>query len=896
MNNSDWMSGPSRSGPEHLPSATGQVSAGGEGATTGMKGLAPVNASRPGFGRIAAALLAGVAIGGIAVVALWMNFSATIDQAARDLDAARGGLGRTQADLGKASADLADANRQLQERQADLARLVADKQRVDADLAELTRQMEQTEAELRSAVGAYRGRTVNEWAVRLRSRNPGVSSRAAHALKTLGPAAKNAAPTLINILHREGRGEQERDSIDEAVEILAVIGRPAVPALIETLKSKDHNPSVRAVAALKKMGPEAEAAVPALFDALRQRRGVDRFPVQEALGRIGPAAVPALTAALKDKDGDVRLRAASALSRIGAGAKEAVPTLIEALNDKQIQHLAVEALGKIGPDAKAALPILSEKLKDPAVGPRRRVARALLRIDPGQKEALAVLIDALKDMTDKKGGTRWNAAQALGELGPAAREAVPALAQALKDSNHTVRYSAADALGNIGPEAAEAVPSLALALKDSDVFLVRPAAAKALGKIGPKAREAVPALIDALKDKQKNGRAAQALAEIGSKEAVPVLRDGVLKGHSTWVGPLVRIDPTAKDVVKDKLKDLRNNLKDPKNGDFIVRLAAELGPSDKDAVSALLELLRCHGWEHKEVRQSAVRTLVEMGVRNKAMAPALAEELDSANYYYRNARLEYQTKLVRVAHEIGPTAIEVLMEGKDPPKDVIRALGRFDVEGKSVPLLLDYLKHGEGDGYFLRVEKRRAAAQALAWIGPAAKAAAPALAEIMQNDPDQTLRIEAAIALGEIGPRHRTVLPALSAAFIVKHADESFWDKWAVANTGALPGLQIMGQAGVPVLLKVLKDPELAGRIEVVEALAAMGPSAVPHLIEALKDKDMAMRSAVCNALGDIGPEAKAAVPALLGVMKEDISSMIFASSALQRIDPQALRKKAGNP
>jgi len=120
-----------------MPPATGQASAGGAGATTGTKGLAPLSASRSGFGRIAAALLAGVAVGGIAVVALWMNFSTTLDQAANDLGAARGDLGRTQADLGKANADLAerhkqlqqfardlaDVNRQLQERQADLARL-----------------------------------------------------------------------------------------------------------------------------------------------------------------------------------------------------------------------------------------------------------------------------------------------------------------------------------------------------------------------------------------------------------------------------------------------------------------------------------------------------------------------------------------------------------------------------------------------------------------------------------------------------------------------------------------------------------------------------------------------------------------------------------------------------
>jgi len=53
---------------------------------------------------------------------------------------------------------------------------------------------------------------------------------------------------------------------------------------------------------------------------------------------------------------------------------------------------------------------------------------------------------------------------------------------------------------------------------------VREAAAEALGEIGSK--EAIPHLREALKDKDRDVRkaAAKALGEIGSKEAVPHLR------------------------------------------------------------------------------------------------------------------------------------------------------------------------------------------------------------------------------------------------------------------------------------------------------------------------------------------------------------------------------------
>jgi hypothetical protein len=52
-----------------------------------------------------------------------------------------------------------------------------------------------------------------------------------------------------------------------------------------------------------------------------------------ALGHFGPKAVPILTQTLRDSDADVRWAAADALGRIGPAAKDAVAALVQALKD-----------------------------------------------------------------------------------------------------------------------------------------------------------------------------------------------------------------------------------------------------------------------------------------------------------------------------------------------------------------------------------------------------------------------------------------------------------------------------------------------------------------------------------------------------------------------------------
>ncbi|MBW4547766.1 MAG: HEAT repeat domain-containing protein [Symplocastrum torsivum CPER-KK1] len=237
----------------------------------------------------------------------------------------------------------------------------------------------------------------------------------------------------------------------DAADAIAKIGSPAVPALIEALKSEKKQVRWRAASALGEIGAEASSAVPALTTALQDEDEYIRRISAYALGKIGleaALAVPDLIAALQDTDRNLRLVAAYALGKIGAEASSAVPNLITALQDTnaEVRLNAATALGRIGAESKTAVPALIVALQDTDKYVRQGAADALGRFGTRAKTAVPALITALQD---KNNYVRLNAAAALGRIGLEAKPAIPALIAALQDEKEEVRRNAANGLGGI---------------------------------------------------------------------------------------------------------------------------------------------------------------------------------------------------------------------------------------------------------------------------------------------------------------------------------------------------------------------------------------------------------------------------------------------------------------
>lgn len=121
-----------------------------------------------------------------------------------------------------------------------------------------------------------------------------------------------------------------------------------LPELIKVLSGPNDEARIGAARVLGSMGPEAEAAVPALTKALYTEGPYDvRQAAAWALGEIGPAAksaVPALIVVLLTDFVHARRAAALALGKIGDTA--AIPSLAQSLKDEDsgVSIQAAEAI------------------------------------------------------------------------------------------------------------------------------------------------------------------------------------------------------------------------------------------------------------------------------------------------------------------------------------------------------------------------------------------------------------------------------------------------------------------------------------------------------------------------------------------------------------------------
>ena len=297
-----------------------------------------------------------------------------------------------------------------------------------------------------------------------------------------------------------------------------------------------------------------------------------------------------------------------------------------------------------------------------------------------------------------------------------------------------------------------------------------------------------------------------------------------------------------------------------------VRALAKIGPP---AVPALIKALK-NG--KKKIRAHAAEALGKIGPKARAAVPALVQEL-------RNQGDGKDT----IAINIGENAF---FRYPGPRSRAATALGQIGPEAKAaVPALAQVLKDDDSS-------IRTAAARALGNIGTAA---VPALLKALQND-DARVRAasvtglgqispNAVSALGEIGADAKAAVPALVAAF--KDASNEL-------RTTIVAVLKAIGPVAVPILTRSLGDQENASGVRqgVAMALGTFGrqaKTAVPALEKALKDRGPYVRGAAADALGKIGPAAMHAVPALRALLDDPFVLVRQAArKAIVRIDPRA--------
>jgi hypothetical protein len=143
---------------------------------------------------------------------------------------------------------------------------------------------------------------------------------------------------------------------------------------------------------------------------------------------------------------------------LGAKAKPYVPVLI-ALNTNENQrtrYFAIFALSRLGPAASEALPDMIECLDDPDMTIRCEAATGLGMVHQKPERSVRVLIAFLEKYC--KDRMNWPpsyiATWSLGQFGAQAKPAVPILISLLNDPHMSIRSAVTNALKKIDPDAA----------------------------------------------------------------------------------------------------------------------------------------------------------------------------------------------------------------------------------------------------------------------------------------------------------------------------------------------------------------------------------------------------------------------------------------------------------
>ena len=206
---------------------------------------------------------------------------------------------------------------------------------------------------------------------------------------------------------------------------------------------------------MTKNGSENGNHIPQLIDALGDASAPARLNAVYTLGAVGESAVDPLIETLRRTaepleitDEPILTHAAYALSAIGEAA---VPALTSVLNGDitwWVRATAADILGDIGKPAAEAIPALIQALDDPSEWVRRNAVNALGTIGEGTE----ALIIALKDDHPL---VRCNAVNALARTCKGNDEGVDAAGRALStvmydDEYAIIREYAISALEDIG--------------------------------------------------------------------------------------------------------------------------------------------------------------------------------------------------------------------------------------------------------------------------------------------------------------------------------------------------------------------------------------------------------------------------------------------------------------
>jgi HEAT repeat protein len=546
---------------------------------------------------------------------------------------------------------------------------------------------------------------------------------------------------LVETLATAGDGRERVIAIDAIAGELRG-GLPALDALVTSLGDQEARVRWHAARAIGLIGHEAAPAIPALVKLLGDsdpitvtqaaaaighiKQDDDRGEIPAADQEIYAAAVDPLVKTLVHPDPRARRAAVRALRHLARSREDLLATVRRQLSDAD-PAAVLPALHTLADMEEEAVPFLIEALADP----KSRYWAEVVLAEIGAEAALAVEPLA-KIAGDAAIEDRVQSILALAAIGEPATAAAPQLVAALESPDASLRYVAAYALGK-------------LRAKDGDVALEKAAASddQFLASIASWARAMINPDDTALRTKAVDR------LEVELTDESPALRQAAIQGLS---GLADRLDEAGR---RELAATLIGSLKDPVPG---VGLAAggALIRLGRDAVGALTEALSV-----PETRTTAMDILAELDAAAVPALEAMIAGLSDADPRYRSSAAMAIAALGAEAKGAVP-ALEKLLGDESAPAEArltaAYALGRIGPAAVAAEPLLRRL--ADADDEMMATVCTWAALKIKPDDATLFDAAIPKLRRALQRE-QELARLEAAIALGEIGPRASSALPLL---------------------------------------------------------------------------------------------------------------------------------------
>lgn len=653
------------------------------------------------------------------------------------------------------------------------------------------------------------------------------------ALKNAGPKGEKAlVDSGIAMLIKD----LDKEPLDVQYHTLCVLSHigpnaeAAIPVVVKLASAKNKAVSHEALAALHEMGPKATAI---LLDMARKGDSDKKEKVLALLNwrvHCPELVVPAMIQFLDDVDAGVRSKAAQVLGKIGLTAKDAVPALLNRMDDEkmdEVSHLhlgrfvAAYALGRIG---EAALPGLIKAIDDPNDVVKLKAIHALGIVGPNAKPAIKSIE---KVLYANKLDISASAAIALLRLDAQPQEPIKVLSLLLKHPNADVRLQTLLQLELLKKPRPELLMAIGTLLQDPnpDVAMV---ATVVIRRYGKSAKSVLPKLIVVLDQPNQDLR---------------------LKVLIT----LQSFRPLAKDAIPAVIKCLKDD--DKSIALSAATLLELMGTDAAAAVPALTEILKRDNF----LSVHALRALAKIGGPAKTAIPAMFQAVRDHAQEQRqghdNKYLTWRRYVLDAISDLGPAAkdavpdlLQMLKEEKGPPADVIHALGS---------------------------------------IGPNAKEALPLLEAALKNSKEPRIAAESHAALALITGDHAAHLePMLKIFKKVRAGQQHHGDKRVILKL--ISRLEKSAPQVIPIALDWLKSKKIGLRGSALDICARLGPqakSAVPQLAVIAKESTFSEQIAAVRALAAIGPDAAPAMPALEELTRDDdVRLRDAAAEALAKI------------